>query len=59
MSKAEGRRASFATELQDFASAVLDGTPLVAGPKASLGELCTALAMYRSAESRAWEKVWD
>lgn len=24
----------------------------------SLGELRTALAMYRSAETRRWEKVW-
>jgi hypothetical protein len=24
-----------------------------------LGELRTALAMYRSMESRRWEKVWE
>ena len=46
-------------ELNDFVQAVLHGTPLKAGPEVSLGELRTAFAMYRSAESRQWEKVWD
>ena len=54
-----GRRASFGYELADFAQAVLAGTPLVAGPEQSLGELRCALAIYRSAASRQWEKVWD
>jgi len=45
--------------MADFAQAVLEGTPLAAGPEESLGELRTALAMYRSAESHKWEKVWD
>jgi UDP-N-acetyl-2-amino-2-deoxyglucuronate dehydrogenase len=57
--KDEGRNASFGYELDDFARAVLDGSPLAAGPEYSLGELRTALAIYRSAESRQWEKVWD
>ena len=56
--KQEGRRASFGYELQDFAKAVLYGTPLAAGPEYSLGELRTALAIYRSTESKQWEKVW-
>jgi predicted dehydrogenase len=47
-----------ATVDADFARAVSTGTDLVAGPEESLGELRTALAMYRSAESRQWEKVW-
>lgn len=50
---------AYGLELADFARAVLDGTELAAGPEESLGELRTALAMYRSAESRQWEKVWD
>ena len=50
---------SFGPELEDFASAVLDGTPPVAGPEQSLGELRTALAIYRSAKTRQWEKVWN
>ncbi len=50
---------SFGPELEDFASAALDGTPPAAGPEQSLGELRTALAIYRSAETRQWEKVWD
>ena len=50
---------SFGPELADFASAVLEGMPLVAGPEYSLGELRTALAIYRSADSGRWEKVWD
>ena len=54
-----GKVASYGVELDDFSSAVLDGTPLAAGPEFSLGEMRTALAMYRSLESRRWEKVWD
>jgi predicted dehydrogenase len=58
LTKGGGRDASFGYELDDFASAVLDGTPLAAAPAYSLGELRTALAIYRSAASRQWEKVW-
>ncbi len=50
---------SFGPELADFAAAVLDGKPLEAGPEESLGELRLALAIYRSAETHQWEKVWD
>jgi UDP-N-acetyl-2-amino-2-deoxyglucuronate dehydrogenase len=57
--KDEGRAAAFGYELNDFVGAVLDGTPLEAGPEYSLGELRTAFAIYRSAESRQWEKVWE
>ena len=55
----QGYPKSFGAELEDFASAVLDGTPLAAGPEQSLGELRAALAMYRSADSKRWEKVWE
>jgi UDP-N-acetyl-2-amino-2-deoxyglucuronate dehydrogenase len=58
LTKGDGRDASFGYELADFANAVLTGTPLAAGPEYSLGELRTALAIYRSAASRQWEKVW-
>lgn len=58
LTKGNGRDASFGYELADFTSAVLNGTPLAAGPEYSLGELRTALAIYRSAASRQWEKVW-
>ena len=57
VSDGQTRQAAFALELADFAAAVLDGTPLTATPEHSLGELRTALAMYRSAETRQWEKV--
>ncbi|MFZ1753064.1 MAG: Gfo/Idh/MocA family oxidoreductase [Caldilineaceae bacterium] len=57
--KDEGRAAAFGYELNDFAGAVLDGTALEASPEYSLGELRTAFAIYRSAESRQWEKVWE
>ena len=50
---------SFGPELDDFSKAVVDGKQPEAGPEMSLGELRTALAIYRSAESRKWEKVWD
>lgn len=58
LTKEEGRGAAFGHELNDFAGAVLDGTPLAAPPEYSLGELRTALAIYRSAASRQWERVW-
>lgn len=51
--------ASFIGEMADFEQAVLDGKPLAAGPEVSLGELRTALAIYRSAKTRQWEKVWE
>ncbi|MDA0337353.1 MAG: Gfo/Idh/MocA family oxidoreductase [bacterium] len=54
----KGYAQSFGPELADFAAAVLDGKALAAGPEQSLGELRTALAIYRSAASGAWEKVW-
>ena len=54
----QGRRDSFGHELNDFANAVLHGTAPQAGPEESLGELRTALAMYRSQQSRHWESVW-
>ena len=50
---------SFKPELEDFAALVLDGKPPVAPPEKALGEMRTALALYRSAESGAWESVWS
>lgn len=50
---------SYEGEWRDFESAVLDGTPLAASAEYGLGELRGALAMYRSAETRRWERVWD
>ncbi len=54
-----GYSESFGPEIADFAAAVLEGNPLAAGPEYALGELRAALAIYRSAESGRWEKVWD
>ncbi len=54
-----GYQRSYPGEFEDFAAAVLDGRTLAAGPEAALGELRTALALYRSAETRRWEKVWE
>lgn len=59
MSASEGKAASYGVELHDFSCAVLDGKELEASPAFSLGELRTALAIYRSVESGRWEKVWD
>lgn len=53
----EKRRDAFAHELNDFANAILRGTPLQAGPETAMGELRTAAAIYRSAKSRRWEPV--
>jgi UDP-N-acetyl-2-amino-2-deoxyglucuronate dehydrogenase len=55
----QGYMKSYAGELRDFECAVLDGAALAAGPEEALGELRAALAMYRSARSGRWEKVWD
>ena len=48
---------SYEGELADFASAVLHGTQPAASAEYALGELRLALAMYRSAETKQWEKV--
>jgi predicted dehydrogenase len=50
---------SYEGELADFAAVVLDGTTPAATAEHSLGELRAALAMYRSAESNRWERVWE
>jgi len=55
----KGYAQSFGPEIADFASAVLNGTPLQAGPEMALGELRTAHAIYRSAEHGRWENVWS
>ena len=49
---------SYEGELVDFASAVLHGTEPAAPAAYALGELRLALAMYASADSGRWEKVW-
>ena len=49
---------SYEAELADFANAVLRGTPPAADAAYAMGELRLALAMYRSAETKQWEKVW-
>ena len=54
-----GKVDSYGVELHDFSMAVLDGKMLAATPEFSLGELRTALAMYRSAATKRWEKVWS
>jgi len=53
-----GKVDSYGFEINDFSLAVLESKALEAPPEYSLGELRTALAMYRSVESRNWEKVW-
>ena len=55
----QGYMVSYQGQIADFASAVLDGTAPAATAEFSLGELRTALAMERSAQTRRWEKVWD
>jgi UDP-N-acetyl-2-amino-2-deoxyglucuronate dehydrogenase len=50
---------SYEGELADFAAVVLDGVTPAATAEHSLGELRAALAMYRSAETNRWEKVWS
>ncbi|TVR53515.1 MAG: gfo/Idh/MocA family oxidoreductase [Spirochaetaceae bacterium] len=59
VSLGDGRSAAYGLQLSDFAHAVLDGTALAADAEHSLGEVRTALAVYRSAETRSWQKVWE
>ena len=53
-----GYMRSYPGEFADFAAAVLDGTPLAAGPETAIGELRVALAVYRSAATHRFEPVW-
>jgi predicted dehydrogenase len=50
---------SYEHEWADFVAVVRDGAPPAVPPEYALGELRCALAMYRSAESRRWERVWE
>ena len=58
MGEQGGYLRSYEAELADFASAVLHGTQPAAPAGYAVGELRLALAMYRSATSNRWEKVW-
>jgi predicted dehydrogenase len=55
----QGYLKSYGPEFEDFARAVLEHKPLAAAPEQAIGELRAALAMYRSAETKRWEKVWS
>ena len=55
----QGYMASYEGQIADFAHAIASGEPLAASAEFSLGEVRTALAMARSAETKRWEKVWD
>jgi len=50
---------SFTPELADFADVIQGKKTPAAGPEMSLGELRTALAIYKSAATKQWTKVWD
>jgi predicted dehydrogenase len=52
-----GYLASYEGQLADFAAAVLDGATPAVPAEYALGELRTALAIYRSAETRRWAPV--
>ena len=65
-----GYPASFGYEIRDFADCILLGSPAAkplaadcdvprTQPEHSLGEMKTALALYKSAESGMWETVWE
>lgn len=58
MNAVEGKINSYGAELKDFSEVVLDAKTMAATPAYALGELRTALALYRSIESGRWEKVW-
>ena len=54
-----GYLASYEGEWRDFVSAITQGTTPAATADYAVGELRLALAMYRSATSGRWEKVWE
>ena len=58
MNSYDGKVDSYGEELRDFSKAVLDGQQMAATPEFAMGELRTALAMYRSEKTKTWEKVW-
>lgn len=55
----KGYLASFTPQMCDFADAVQKRTNLKADAEKALGELRCALAIYRSAASGKWEKIWE
>ena len=54
-----GYSESFPPEIGAFVSAALDGKPLDADAMYCSGEPRISWAIYRSLESKQWEKVWD
>jgi predicted dehydrogenase len=54
-----GYLSSYEGEWRDFFTVVRNGAAPAASAEFALGELRTALAMYRSAETGRWERVWD
>lgn len=50
---------SFAPEIEDFAKVVRKEKEAEANAEMSLGELRTALAIYKSASLHQWTKVWE
>ena len=59
METLEGKLDSYGLGIHDFSQVVLHGKKPEATAEYSLGELRTALAMYRSVETKKWEKVWS
>jgi len=55
----QGYWGSFAPELEDFANAILHNKKLAAEAEFSVGEMRTALAIYKSAKTGQWVKVWE
>ena len=55
--KKVGWDASYALEMADFAAAVLDGTPLAAGPEAAAADLRLMLTCMKACKTNVWEKV--
>jgi UDP-N-acetyl-2-amino-2-deoxyglucuronate dehydrogenase len=58
MDATAAKRDSYGAEIKDFCDAALDGATLAAPPEYAIGEMRTALALYASARSGRWEKVW-
>ena len=49
--------ASYKPEIDDFLSAIIHEKPLKASAEQALGELQTAQAIYRSMDTKRWEKI--
>lgn len=55
----QGWDSSYDGEMADFATAILQHTPLAAGPGSAVDDLRVLLALFKSAATNAWVNTAD